>query len=293
VVMQSIVFDDSGEIWDGKSYRLAEMLQASVYGEDLLNYAVKNLGFVVVNDGKGSLRIRVRPKVVSPMAFSGLLYWLLERPAERVLVSIMDQGGWSHEMFGQKQDAVNRLLQCCGPTYEDRAGEFLRERRDPAQLPSSSPLRGLLNIWSETFHLDQREQLWSITREALKGRYALLESTERSPNLVFQEIGPGFLSFNDTWLSQAPGLRLEDQIDFAYGKWLASTYKDAMSAGGPCLEDVDAIINRPDGGRRRVRYRRLILTGQKKKGPLSVLSASVIDDSIDLRIERLKEVAQV
>jgi hypothetical protein len=291
--MQSIVFDDSGEVLDGQSYRLVEMLQASLYGEDLLNYCVRNLGFVVVNDGKGSLRIRMRPKVVSPMAFSGLLYWLLERPVDRVLLSIMEQGGWSHEMFGQKQDAVNRLLQYCGPTYEDRAGEFLRKRRDPAHLPSSSPLRGLLNIWSETFHLDQREQLWSITREALKGRYALLESTERSPNLVFQEIGPGFLSFNDTWLSQAPGLRLEDQIDFAYGKWLASTYKDAMSVGGPCLEDVDAIINRPDGGRRRVRYRRLILTGQKKKGPLSDLRASIIDDSIDLRVEGLKEVAQV
>ena len=227
------------------------------------------------------------------MAFSGLLYWLLERPVERVLVSIMDKGGWSHELFGEKQDAVNGLLRSCGPTYEDRAGEFLRKRRDLAQLPSSSPLRGLLNIWSETFHLDQREQLWSITREALKGRYALLKLTERSPNLVFQEIGPGFLSFNDTWLSQAPGLRLEDQIDFAYGKWLASTYKDAMNAGGPCLEDVDAIINRPDGGRRRVRYRRLILTGQKKKGPLSVLSASIIDDSIDLRVEGRKEVAQI
>ena len=293
VVMQSIVFDDSGEMWDAKSYRLVEMLQASLYGEELLNYAVKNLGFVVVNDSKGSLRIRVRPSVVSPMAFSGFLYWLLDRSVERVLLSILDKTGWTHELFGDKQDALNRLLQCCGPTYEDRAGEFLRKQRKLDHLPSSSPLRGLLNIWSETFHLDKREQLWSITREALKGRYALLELTERSPNLVFQEIGPGFLSFNDTWLSQARGLRLEDQIDFAYGKWLASTYKDAMNAGGPCLEDVDAIINRPDGGRRRVRYRRLILTGQKKKGPLSVLSASVIDDSIDLRVERIKEVAQV
>ena len=46
VVMQSIVFDDSGEMWDAKSYRLVEMLQASLYGEELLNYAVKNLGFV-------------------------------------------------------------------------------------------------------------------------------------------------------------------------------------------------------------------------------------------------------
>jgi hypothetical protein len=103
--MQNIVFDDSGEMWDAKSYRLVEMLQASLYGEELLNYAVKNLGFVVVNDSKGSLRIRVRPSVVSPMAFSGFLYWLLDRSVERVLLSILDKTGWTHEMFGDKQDA--------------------------------------------------------------------------------------------------------------------------------------------------------------------------------------------
>jgi hypothetical protein len=290
--MQSILFDDRGEVWDGQSHRLAEALQASLTGEALATYVVKNLGFISVAINKGSLRISVRPSVVSPIAFSALLYWLLDRPVQRVLLSILDKG-WSHQMFGNREDAVMALLQRCGPAHDDRPGEFLRRRTDPKELPGTSPLRGLLSIWAETFHLEDRERLWGITREALNGRYALFEASERSSSLVFQEIGAGFLSFNDTWLSQARGLRIEDQPDYSYGKWLATAYTDAMRAGAPCLEDVDAIINRPGGGRRRVRYRRLILTGQKKKGPLSVLSASVIDDSIDLRVEGIKEVAQV
>lgn len=290
--MQSILFDDRGEMWNGKSHGLAEALQASLTGEALATYVVKNLGFIAVAINKGSLRINVRPSVVSSIAFSALLYWLLDRPVERVLLSILDKG-WSHQMYGNREDAVVALLERCGPAHDDRPGEFLRRRTNPKELPASSPLRGLLSIWAETFHLEDRERLWGITREALNGRYALFEASERSSSLVFQEIGAGFLSFNDTWLAQARGLRIKDQPDYSYGKWLATAYTDAMRVGAPCLEDVDAIINRPGGGRRRVRYRRLILTGQKKKGPLSVLSASVIDDSIDLRVEGRKEVAQV
>jgi hypothetical protein len=290
--MQSVVFDDRGEQWDTRSHRLAEALQASLAGEELTDYVVRNLGFATATDNKGSLRIRVRPAVISPIAFSALLYWLLDRPTQRILLSIYDRG-WTHEMFGRQQDAVDKLLRSCGPSHDNRPGEFLRRRLDPKALPRSSPLRGLLNIWAETFHLEDRERLWGITREALNGRYALFEASERNSNLVFREIGPGFLSFNDTWLAQARGLRIEDQPDFCYGKWLAATYQDAMKGSEPCLEDVDAIINKPDGGRRRVRYRRLILTGQKRKGPLSVLSASVIDDSIDLRVEGGQEMAQV
>ena len=56
---------------------------------------------------------------------------------------------------------------------------------------------------------------------------------------------------------------------------------------------VQTPINPSDLFRLFSKHRRLILTGQKKKGPLSVLSASIIDDSIDLRVEGLKEVAQV
>ena len=76
------------------------------------------------------------------MAFSGFLYWLLDRSVDRMLLSILDKTGWTHELFGDKQDALSRLLQCCGPTYEDRAGEFLRKQRKLDHLPSSSPLRG-------------------------------------------------------------------------------------------------------------------------------------------------------
>ena len=74
--MQTLLFDDRGELWDAKSRTLAESLQASLSGEDLLSYVVRNLGFIAIADNNGSLRLRLRPAVVSQMALGALLYWL-------------------------------------------------------------------------------------------------------------------------------------------------------------------------------------------------------------------------
>jgi hypothetical protein len=45
-MMQTFLFDDKGETWDAKSPGLAEALQASLSGDELSKYVVKNLGFV-------------------------------------------------------------------------------------------------------------------------------------------------------------------------------------------------------------------------------------------------------
>jgi hypothetical protein len=286
VKMKTFLFDDQGEQWDAASHRLAGELCASISGAELASYAIRNLGYVSVRENKGSLRVCLRPAAVSPITLSALLYWLHDRAVDRILVSYLD-GGWMHEMFGSCRDAVSRLLSLCAREENGRSGEFLRRTCDLGELSTSSPLRGLLDIWTDTFGSDDRERLWRITRQALKGRYALLEVPERSSQIVFREVGPGFLSLNDDWRARSSGLRLEDQPDYSYGKWLTSTYHDAALSGRPTLEDVDAIVSKPGGDRRRVRYKRLLLFARQKADALSVLSASVIDDSIDLRVKAL------
>ena len=57
-MMRSVLFDDRGEVWDARSRGLADDLQASIGGEELADYAIRNLGFVGVKETDGSLRIR-------------------------------------------------------------------------------------------------------------------------------------------------------------------------------------------------------------------------------------------
>ena len=97
--------------------------------------------------------------------------------------------------------------------------------------------------------------------------------------------GPGFRAtfLDDTWLSRSSGLRVEDQPDYYYGRWVAEAYRHTTHDRAPRLEDVDAIICTPRLGRSRVRYTRLIVPMQMPSGKPCLLGASLIDTGIDLR----------
>ena len=104
--MQTILFDDKGDLWDAKSRTLAEALKASLSCDDLLKYVVKNLGFIAATDSNGSLRLRLRPAVVSQTALSALLYWLHDR-ASSARCSPSSMAEWSHELVRSRDEAVN------------------------------------------------------------------------------------------------------------------------------------------------------------------------------------------
>ena len=143
--MRSVIFDDRGELWDARSRRLAYDLNASIGGEELLNYAVRNLGFVAVKEIGGSVRISLRPAVVSPIAFSALLYWLHDRIVDRALISFLDRE-WSHEMLGSRDDTMRRLMARVDFGRGTRDGDFLQQSLPLESLNQSSPLKGVLDM---------------------------------------------------------------------------------------------------------------------------------------------------
>src|SRR3990172_5706705 len=122
--MRSVIIDDRGEVWDARGRGLARDLHASIGGDDLVEYTIRNLGFVAVKEMGGSLRISLRPAVVSPIAFSALLYWLHDRVVDRVLISFLDRD-WSHEMLRSRQDAVQKLMARIDLSQGARQGDFL------------------------------------------------------------------------------------------------------------------------------------------------------------------------
>ncbi len=126
--MRSVIFDDQGELWDARSRRLAHDLHASIEGDELVDYAVRNLGFVAAKDMGGSLRISLRPSVVSPIAFSALLYWLHDRTADRVLISFCERE-WSHEMLRSRDDGDAQAVDA----------RRLRTRRARRRFPAGGP----------------------------------------------------------------------------------------------------------------------------------------------------------
>ena len=134
--MRSVIFDDQGEMWDAQSRRLAHDLHASIAGEELVDYVIRNLGFVAAKDLNGSLRISLRPAVVSPIAFSALLYWLHDRTADRVLISFCDRE-WTHELMRSRDEAVRKLMTRVDFGQGARDGDFLQQDLPLDSLPDT------------------------------------------------------------------------------------------------------------------------------------------------------------
>jgi hypothetical protein len=288
--MRSVVFDDQGELWDARSRGLAGNLNASIGGEDLVEYTIRNLGFVAVKEMGGSLRISLRPTVVSPIAFGALLYWLHDRVVDRVLVSFLDQD-WSHEMLRSRQDAVTKLMARVDLGRDAREGDFLQQELPLESLPASSPLRGVLDIWSATGGRFDRERLTPLLARALKGRFVMVEASPDRPSLVIKDVGRGLTKPAEYWLARSIGNRVEDQPDYDYGKWVAGYYRRVVGTGVPGLSDVDAVINWPQHSRRSFRYRRLVVpfNGGTNRSTM-LLCASLADPRINLRVKAGKEV---
>lgn len=282
--MRSWLFDDQGDLRDARSRRFVDGLQASIEGEQLADYAVRNLGFVAAKELNGSLRISIRPAVVSPMAFAALLYWLHDRDVDRVLISFFDRD-WSHEMLPSRRKAVRRLLARVDPGIGAREGDFLQKLLPLDGLASSSPFEGLLAMWRQSAGKFDRERLEPVLGRALNGRFVLVEASPDRPYMVIKDVGGGLTKPAEYWLTRSIGLRVEDQPDYDYGKWVAKYYQEVVAARAPSLSDVDAVITWPQQSRRSFRYRRLVVPFDGKGSSTMLLCASIADPGINLRVK--------
>ncbi len=280
--MRSVVFDDQGEMWDGASRKLPDILQGCLAGTEALSYSIKNLGYVVVSESNGSVRVRLRPAVVSPIAFSALCYYLAESTPDRILVSCLESN-WTHKLFGSLQGAIRYMLDVLPVIDSDRSHDFKSRNRSIDRIESTNPLVALFKLWLDSRGPIDHDRLERLVRDGLHGRYVIVQTGRSRADVFLREVGRGFLSYDDQWLSRSKGLRVEDQPDYFYGKWVAEAYRMTTGNGAPRLEDVDAIINKPGAGRSRVRYTRLIVPLQMPSGSDCLLGASLIDPAIDLR----------
>jgi hypothetical protein len=279
-VMRSVLFDDRGEMWDARSRDLADVLNASIAGEELADYAIRNLGYIGAKEGDGSARISLRPAVVSPIAFSALVYWLCDREFDRVLLSFFDRA-WSYEMLRSGQEAVRKLMTRVDLSPDNRLGDFLQQ---PLPLQNlSPPMQSVLAAWSELRGKFDRERLRPLLQSVLQGRFVLAEAQESSGMLLLKDVGPGLAKRSG--LERAVGLRVEDQPDHAYGKWTAQLYRQVLDSREPSLSEVDAVISWPQAARERYRYRRLIVPFENTNDSTILLVASLADPAIDLRVK--------
>jgi len=277
--MSQWLIDDRGKVWT-RVDRLRAALGTALGPAELYKYAVENLGYVAIEDRHRAIWLKLRPRAVSQITLVAVLYWLAECRTHRCVISHLHRR-WQHEMLS-RADAIERLGDLVVDPSKVRDGDFHRQAREEAV---AAPIQELLRRWQADAGAPFSGQCEALLHQAFAGRYMVIKRSCASRRLEIRAVGRGFVVYDDDWLSQAVGLRLEDQPDHYYARWAAEAYHEAASTERPSIDDVDALIERPQQGKARLQYQRLILPHRQPGGDHLLLCASLLDGSIDLRVE--------
>lgn len=270
------LIDDTGNEWDEGSATLRRKLNAIHLGtEEFRDYAIRNLGFVHVSFASSGTLICLRPQVVAQPAIAGVFYRLYDLAPRRIAITVWGES--KVQVCIGVRSAIAVISGLSDKLFENRTEDFHRRRVPLAKLPKRSKLGSLLDAWQ---HGARPADLKPTLCDVVGNKFAIVEASgsDRS-QLILREIGEGLVLYDASWRSLARGRRFEDQPDLAYARWVAETYREVAKAAHPILEEVDAIVERPQHGRRRHRYRRVVLPF----GGSLLLGATDLDASVDLR----------
>jgi hypothetical protein len=292
--MNLVLIDDIGTLWDGASTRLRQAFDAPFTADDFSSYVVKNMGFIAINVYGRSCEIRARPRLLGEKTLTSLGHWLSARSFDRVITAHFDTD-WHYRMHQSRSIALGMLQDCVSKTQWPQPGDYLTRPLKQAELPRTTPLHrvlhSLIENWPMLSQAVHQDGLKNIIKQSLQGRYTLVDAAPGARDLTFREIGHGFVSYTDDWVTRSSGLPVEQLEDAAYGRWAANGYRAALVSGVPTVCDVDAIMNTPKLGRARVRYKRVLLPARNVAGGAWLLTSSIIDPTIDLRADHLKKSA--
>ncbi|MFM9938704.1 MAG: hypothetical protein ACKVP7_04315 [Hyphomicrobiaceae bacterium] len=281
--MDFFYFDHHGQLHTAMDGLLVHDLHSVLPKSAWADYLATNMGVVIASTTPRAVHIKFRPSRVGELPFFSMLMWLSEQRADRVVVHTHDEA-WRTKIIGGGEERTRlALLAIYNSSGSRPERKVLHSPRATETLPFDSPLRAALRYWVDVIGRYDATSLRRVATEVLGNRYALIKQTAGTTDLRVKACGEHMPSCAKEWLSAALGRRLDEQPDIEYARYCSQVYLRAASHGAPLLDDVDAIVAWPGYNSDRRRYRRIILPFDDASGDVYLLSASFVDNSIDLR----------
>jgi hypothetical protein len=279
-MLGALVIDDKGETSPLGAARLRELMQCTQPDFDVIAYAVRNLGFVLLRRQGRVVRAEMRPALVKPATLIGLYYNLLDLRPERILLSRLTAEGATHELFDDMAEFA--------ATIERSIDDEGIQRHRPAYAISQRPLQQLgrprhtrlaqiVTMWRAKRGRLPADLVQQLRHYGLSGRVALLRNPPGTGRLVYDHIGSGYSFLDHACLPlMMIGADIEMLPDRDFGDWVADAYYRCLNDEKARLETISAVMRRSDGQRLWSYYDRVLLPWQADDGTRYVLGLSEV-----------------
>ena len=275
------LIDRDGRHWCWNDARLAEALGTTLSGAALTEFALANLGFVDLRYTGTTLHVRCRPRLVHPLTFGSLCYFLGAFQWRTIGLSLLSHS-WSARVLPDIDQVIALLT-----TYihgrdrsdDDRLGRFLRGARPGSASPLRNPMREAIEVIN---YLDVNEASLTALDQIFRSRWSISHVDLETNEFAMDFMGTGFTPLDPAWTGARLFRPVAQFADRAYMGWIEGTRRSVARGAEPIFEDVDAWTDTPDG-MARLRYHRVTVPLRRSGSRRYVLSASVSDCAIDLR----------
>ena len=274
------IIDDSGETWPLGAPRLREAVMCADPEFDVADYAVRNLGYVLLRPQGRLVRAEMRPALVKPPTLIGLYYNLIDLNPRQILVSRLTADGASHELFDDlsefaatiERDIDDEGMQRHRPVYA-----LSQRSLDDLERSRYSRFKAVMSLWHSARGRLPKNLMALLHQRGLQGRASLLRNPAGTGRLVYEHVGSGYSFIDNACLPfLLIGKDIEMLPDRDYGGFAAKSYYECVSEEKPRLETVSATMQRSDGQRLWSYYDRVLLPWRAGNGERFVLGLSEV-----------------
>ncbi len=286
---ERFLIDDRGMRCDALPETVEFLLDYPDADFDIIDYAVRNLGWIEVSTDRKSAKIHAqfRTLTVSFGAVSAL-YELLSIAPWKAVTLEYDLFGWISETYEDGPSARARLSYIVQSVVQFlRHPPYTSVEKSPACLygedaPDSKMLASVLGYWQDCSGRLPEDLTHKMREIGVLPRVVLVDGI--SPGSVgrFQYIGSAFTMYGDRWPQEGIGRRFQEQPDKAYAARVTESSKKAIQSAEPWYAHVDACIGMSEQEPRRSRYKCLKTPWRSSRGEQVLMITSVLTPDVDI-----------
>jgi hypothetical protein len=275
--MKHVLISPEGERFPATAAAVQRRLGFDVAAVSMVEYVVRNMGFVELRFDRGRLRIAARPRLVSPFAVTGLADAVARWRISRIALSLLGDG-WNATIHGTVAGALAQLRHACRETSTHPAWSLFESKKlqlDDLHGPPYDAMHLLSAEWQMLGgEMDREMRSEFLSRRSPANIFLARPSRDRE-SIVVEHCRILDQPWASSWMRRAD-IDLRAQPDMRYIAWVTRAYRDALGTGRPRLERIRAELRCPERGARLFDYDRLILPWRSPAGERLATVVSVV-----------------
>ncbi|MGI9478805.1 MAG: hypothetical protein ACR2PI_19040 [Hyphomicrobiaceae bacterium] len=284
--MIRVFIDTHGLPWNGDSQAFADefSIKGNLSGQTR-QFLIRQAGICAATVQERFVTLEFVPALTSLDACLSIMKVLEKYRPERVGLSWYDKT-WNYEITRGWKAAQKRVSALTVTNRSEPEARYLSTTQDLAELPRDNPLAQVFAHWRERSGEFKPSSDEARLSDSTNGRYFVVNRAGNASGLKFSHAGPGWHAFGDGWGARMVGRDVAHQPDLNYGKWCAQCFRHAIEIEQPQITFNDVLVRVPrNSTQKRIRYQRLTLPITAPSGTRRLLSATLLDNRIDLRSE--------